>query len=696
MDSHIAARMKATERSDARENIQTYHKFAQVVDASFSTTSGVSTKTKRRAKGFVPSRRPLIDAVDKTPESEDGILPLNPRSDLHLQDENFRIEASFSRWEERVGPAELERAVLSLLDFGQILAAKQLQHKLSPSHIPSEVLLVDAAMKLASISTPGGEISISMLDDEAYSVIQSYNLATDRHLIVPLQVLESLATMIVEGRGRGLCKKIISVVKVANVLGLSFSEAFEKLPIELLQLLSLKAQDSFEEAKLLVKTHSMPAASIAQILAESFLKGLLAAHRGGYMDNQKEEGPAPLLWRFSDFLKWAELCSSEPEIGHALMRLVITGQEIPHACEVELLILSHHFYKSSACLDGVDVLVALAATRVDAYVSEGDFPCLARLITGVGNVHALNFILGILIENGQLDLLLQKYSAAADTNTGPAEAVRGFRMSVLTSLKQFNPNDLYAFAMVYNHFDMKHETASLLELRAEQSSQQWFLRYDRDQNEDLLESMRYFIEAAEVHSSIDAGNKTRAACAQASLVSLQIRMPDFQWLNLSDTNARRALVEQSRFQEALIVAEAYGLNQPSEWALVLWNQMLKPELIEEFVAEFVAVLPLQPSMLAELARFYRAEVAARGDQSHFSVWLTGGGLPAEWAKYLGRSFRCLLKKARDLRLRVQLATVATGFGDVIDACVKVLDKVPDNAGPLVLRKGHGGGYLPLM
>lgn len=52
------------------------------------------------------------------------------------------------------------------------------------------------------------------------------------------------------------------------------------------------------------------------------------------MDSQKEEGPAPLLWRISDFLKWAELCPSEPEIGHALMRLVITGQEIPHACEV--------------------------------------------------------------------------------------------------------------------------------------------------------------------------------------------------------------------------------------------------------------------------------------------------------------------------------------------------------------------------
>ncbi|KAK0608267.1 hypothetical protein LWI29_028101 [Acer saccharum] len=696
MDNHTnTMRCRIADKHDAREINHAHYK-NQVLDAVSSTTAGGSTKAKRRAKGYVPPRRHLGDMVDKNNDPEDSSSTLNFRNDSQLQDDSSTIEMSFPKWEERVAPAELERAVLSLLEFGQITAAKQLQHKLSPAHIPSEFRLVDAALKLAKISTPSIEVSLCMCDNEVLSIIQSYNIVTDQRSIYPLQLLESLATFFTEGSGRGLCKRIIAVVKAANVLGLPFLEAFDKQPVELLQLLSLKAQESFEEAYMLVQTHSIPAASIAQILAESFLKGLLAAHRGGYMDSQKEEGPAPLLWRFSDFLKWAELCPSEPEIGHALMRLVITGQEIPHACEVELLILSHHFYKSSACLDGVDVLVALAATRVEAYVSEGDFPCLARLITGVGNFHALNFILGILIENGQLDLLLQKYSAAADTDTSTAEAVRGFRMAVLTSLKQFNPNDLDAFAMVYNHFDMKHETAALLESRAEQSSQQWFYRADKDQNEDLLESMLYYIEAAEAHSSLDAGNKTRRACAQASLVSLQIRMPDSKWLNLTETNARRALVDQSRFQEALIVAEAYGLNQASEWALVLWNQMLNPELTEEFVAEFVAVLPLQASMLGELAKFYRAEVAARGDQSQFSVWLTGGGLPAEWAKYLGRSFRCLLKRTRDLRLRLQLATVATGFSDVVDMCTKALDKVPETAGPLVLRKGHGGAYLPLM
>lgn len=84
--------------------------------------------------------------------------------------------------------------------------------------------------------------------------------------------MESLTTFFVDARGRGLCKRLISVVKAANVLGLLFSEAFDKHPIKLLQLLALKAQESFEEAYLLIQTHSMPAASIAQILAESFLK----------------------------------------------------------------------------------------------------------------------------------------------------------------------------------------------------------------------------------------------------------------------------------------------------------------------------------------------------------------------------------------------------------------------------------------
>ncbi|CAN1314546.1 hypothetical protein LINPERPRIM_LOCUS29368 [Linum perenne] len=48
----------------------------------------------------------------------------------------------------------------------------------------------------------------------------------------------------------------------SRVLGLSFSEEFDKKPVEVLHLLSLKAQKSFEEALLLVQTHTMAASSI--------------------------------------------------------------------------------------------------------------------------------------------------------------------------------------------------------------------------------------------------------------------------------------------------------------------------------------------------------------------------------------------------------------------------------------------------
>ncbi|KAJ9553781.1 hypothetical protein OSB04_017826 [Centaurea solstitialis] len=264
MDNHINTMKARNERNDARDHhhLAHHHKGPHHVLDAAASTSSAGTKSKRRTKGFIQPRKTFAD-VEKAADSEDTSLP---RGDL----ENSRTDSPFSRWEESIGPAELERAVLSLLEFGQIAAARQLQHKLSPSHCPSEFVLVDAALKLAAISTPSNKVAVSMLDDEVRSVIQSRSLPTNNQFIDPMQVLESLTTLFVDGRGRGLCKRLISVVKAANVLGLSFSEAFDKNPVELLQLLSLKAQDSFKEAYLLIQTHPMPAASIAQILAESF------------------------------------------------------------------------------------------------------------------------------------------------------------------------------------------------------------------------------------------------------------------------------------------------------------------------------------------------------------------------------------------------------------------------------------------
>ncbi|BBN07122.1 spatacsin [Marchantia polymorpha subsp. ruderalis] len=672
-----------------------------------SPTKTASSKFKRRAKEQAQVKRIHLDISESTAsDSEDSPGRArgerkNGSQEAVSDDLPPKAEDIVASWEERVGEREVERAVLALLEVGQVSAAKQLQQKLSPGHVPLELSLVEAALQVAGLSTPTtkGAVTTSIIQPTIVDYLKSEKLLEDLSSVTPMEVFKVLMSGCREGCGRGLIRRISAVAQIANFLVMPFNEAFSKQPTQLLQLLALKGQDALEEAKVLVSNHTMIPASIARILAESFLKGLLAAHRGGYMDSeQREEGPAPLLWRPSDFVRWAKVCPSEPEIGHALMRLVISGRDMPHACEVELIILAHQYYESSACLDGVDVLVALAATRVDSYVSEGDFSSLARLVTGISNFQSLRFILDLLIENGQLELLLKK-RAVVDPALESSASVRGFRMAVLSALKHFNPLDQDAFAMVYSNFSMNFEMADLLESRGinllEQCTQK--PNGEADQTQEYLDIMKFFVEAARVYSGLEAGNKTRWCCAQAQLISLQLRLPEIDWLKRNDTAARCLLVDRPRFQEALIVAEAYSLNQSAEWVLVIWNQMLVPGRIDQFLNDFIAALPLTHNMLLEISRFYRSELTARGgDQASSSRWLAPGGVPLELAMYMKKSFRSLLKHTRDVKDRLQLATFATGFSEVVDACMRTLDIMPATAGPLILRKGHGGAYLPIM
>ena len=189
MDNHInTMKNRTVEKYEPRENNQISHR-NQVMDAGLSTSFGGGTKPKRRAKGYVALRRPALESVEKSADTDDSSNTISFKNEVQLQEENLKVEMSFSRWEERVGAAELERAVLSLLEFGQITAAKQLQYKFSPGQIPSEFKLVDAALKLASMSTPPSNVSVSMLDEEVHSLLQTYGLLNDKRHADPLQVL---------------------------------------------------------------------------------------------------------------------------------------------------------------------------------------------------------------------------------------------------------------------------------------------------------------------------------------------------------------------------------------------------------------------------------------------------------------------------------------------------------------------------
>lgn len=195
IDSNMSSpHMKVTERNGTRDNLSSQHVQLFESNSEASSTTINNTRAKRRLKTNSPLRRGANDNI----ESRTNELDNNSKSchsskigeqarNLLSEEEFAKMEASLSGWEQNVRPVDMEKAVLSLLEFGQITAAKQLQQKLSPSYIPEELVLVDVALRIAN-SSSSGEISLSCFETQALSILQSLEVANSCDMISPSQV----------------------------------------------------------------------------------------------------------------------------------------------------------------------------------------------------------------------------------------------------------------------------------------------------------------------------------------------------------------------------------------------------------------------------------------------------------------------------------------------------------------------------
>lgn len=185
--------MKATERNVTKDNLSCQHaQLSESSEASSTTTN--NTRAKRRVKTNLPFKRGVNDNSESRTNDMDNNYNNFHSSKLGEQarnllseEESAKMEASLSGWEQNVRPVDMEKAVLSLLEFGQITAAKQLQQKLSPSCVPEELVLADVALRIANNSS-NGEISSPCFDTETLSIIQSLGVASSSDMIDPLQV----------------------------------------------------------------------------------------------------------------------------------------------------------------------------------------------------------------------------------------------------------------------------------------------------------------------------------------------------------------------------------------------------------------------------------------------------------------------------------------------------------------------------
>lgn len=210
VDNHIKnSRGKSVEASsNERENGLQGRESINQDQSSPSVTAGAMSKMKRKPRNYAQHKRAQVDKPPKPPvelegNTEGGIIPVKkaePKANNSPQEDSKEEAALASEdqlyWEERVGEQELERAVLSLLEVGQVSAARQLQQKSAPVHLPIELLLVEAALNVAMLSTPTvkGCITPSSLHPSVIEHLLSSSLVDDISSATPFEVIFAVSS----------------------------------------------------------------------------------------------------------------------------------------------------------------------------------------------------------------------------------------------------------------------------------------------------------------------------------------------------------------------------------------------------------------------------------------------------------------------------------------------------------------------
>lgn len=120
----------------------------------------------------------------------EGRTKISPAKANRVEDDVSAADDETRGWEERVGEGEVERAVLALVEVGQVIAARQLQQKLAPGHVPLELILVEAAQKIATLSLPTAKGSVvpAFLHPTVVECLRSTNMFNSFASVTPMQV----------------------------------------------------------------------------------------------------------------------------------------------------------------------------------------------------------------------------------------------------------------------------------------------------------------------------------------------------------------------------------------------------------------------------------------------------------------------------------------------------------------------------
>ena len=252
--------------------------------------------------------------------------------------------------------------------------------------------------------------------------------------------------------------------------------------------------------------------------------------------------------------------------------------------EAKILVQSYRCYERMDCVEGLNVLLDLATSRVQDFAANEKYDAMVTLTVGICKFDGLSAALDIIVQNKKLDLLFQ------DTNSHNPSTVSTLRSAILSSIYRHSPKDSQTLNVTYRHFNMHVEVGQGMKDKAMALLERYAAAGHLSRDRRLTEAMNLLIRAGVEFSYAECSVSAAACGALLALVAQQLCCNDRRWVSLTDSQCKTLLPQLSEINSALIVARAYKFNSPQDWILTLWQHML--HIAQECRTGFWTSLPL--------------------------------------------------------------------------------------------------------
>ncbi|EDV26932.1 uncharacterized protein TRIADDRAFT_54370 [Trichoplax adhaerens] len=448
--------------------------------------------------------------------------------------------------------------------------------------------------------------------------------------------------------GRNCCERIMIRYMLAMGLKKEYSIVATEDNLELLkQLMMTSLVSKFSLASEYVRIFNLSNDQATEFVSDFIIETIKAYANHGFVVDERHSYIFNPEWSFKEFQSIAKICRDPSFIGNNLLNTAkeTIGNDKISATDisiiVELLIRSHDCYTSACSMDGIAKVLRVVKRCTNKLSQLQMYKRMIRLLIGIGRYREMSYIIDILLQSDQFEILMSRLSNKA----------KNFRVVILEYLKRNYPEDREKYSMAALRFSMHREIGDTLREMARKilrTLKRQGIENKPNAKQELKCSFQYFTDAAKEYSKEGCYRMAQQCAMNARLVDVQIRLLEFEIpvIGLSEYELHKFMVNHKNFFEALVVAQAYKKHNVLDWSSSILEQVIRNGNFKYF-QDFRSAFAISNAFYQDLSKKYLQFIKDK---------------PLSSA--LNNNMRLVINFVKEIKLRYELS-VELGLTDIV-------------------------------